>query len=378
MKKELTQQQFQELYNQFLSMLEEKEQPTKKRPRKRPHGSGTINFLGKGRRKPYQPIVTLGYDEETGKQIRKALPTCETKKEAQEALDLYNLLNKGYVTEGQLAKTEEKWMPTFKEIYERAIKEKEHSVSHATIKKYNQGFSILKKIHDIKMNKIDLNVLQPLFDSLRHYSESILASVKNTLNLCFKYAMKYDYIEKNYCEFLEIRFYKKQEKKHKALSKEEIKRIYELSKTDDIAKLILVYIYTGLRAMEYVELAIKNIFLEEGYFIGGKKTKAGKNRTVPIHHSIKDFIVASKPKTTSYYALACKLNNFNEKYNTNYTFHDFRHTFATLCVEYGLNDYYAKCILGHSHKDLTKDVYTHATIEKLKEEIEKIPHPKDL
>ena len=41
-------------------------------------------------------------------------------------------------------------------------------------------------------------------------------------------------------------------------------------------------IYTGLRIGELFSLRRENVHLKEGYLVGGSKTKAGKNRTVPI------------------------------------------------------------------------------------------------
>lgn len=380
MKKELTQQQFQELYNQFLAMMNEK-QPKKRRPRKRPNGSGTINFLGKERKKPWQPIITLGYDDETGKQIRKALPTCETREQAQEQLDLYNLMHKGYVSKKDAIKLQQKTAPTFSEIYHRLMQEKEYSSSEATLKRHKASFNVLKELHDMPIDTIDLNILQPLFDNLSTYSKKSLTQFKTIVSQCFRYAMKYDYVQKNYSEFISLNKYKEVEAMHKAVSKNDIKKIYKISKKDDFAKIILIYIYTGLRANELLELKIENVHLEENYLVGGKKTKAGTNRVVPIHPCIHPFFSNKNVIyliNRHYSNLFTALKKFNQTYNTDFKFHDFRHTFATLCTEYDLNDYYAKCIIGHAHNDITKDVYTHANIERLKLEMNKIPSPTDM
>lgn len=42
--------------------------------------------------------------------------------------------------------------------------------------------------------------------------------------------------------------------------------------------------------------------------------------------------------------------------------------------ECNLNEYVLKSIVGHSINDVTEKVYTHRTIEKLKEEMEKITY----
>lgn len=63
------------------------------------------------------------------------------------------------------------------------------------------------------------------------------------------------------------------------------------------------------------------------------------------------------------------MNHLKMKHNL----YDARHTFATLCNEFELNDYLVKKMMGHSCKDLTKDVYTHASIERLVNEVNKLP-----
>lgn len=379
MKKDLTQEQFQELYAQFLSMLENNEKPKKKsKPRKRPNGSGTINYLGGNRLKPWQPMITIGTDFETGKQIRKTLPCCETREQAQESLDLYNLMHKGYVSKAQASKLEAKLMPTFAEVWEK-VKEEKQNLKSGSLKAYETAYNRLKKIHDMKMDKIDLNVLQPLFDDMASLSKRSISLSKVVCNLCFGYAMRFDLISKDYSLLIQTYKYTEQEEKHKSLTHEEIKYIYKQSLTDDLAKLMLIYIYTGFRATELLELKEENIHFEYGYIIGGKKTKAGTDRIVPIHSCIKDYLFLLIEKKylskKSYNSIEYLLLKFNKAHSLNLKYHDFRHTFATLCVEYEVNDYYAKCILGHAHNDITKDIYTHAAIEKLKSEIEKIPHP---
>lgn len=382
MKNNLSQEQFQELYNQFLAMMNEKQQPKRKRPRKRPNGSGTINFLGKGRSRPWQPIVTIGTDDDTGKQIRKALPTCETREKAQESLDLYNLMNKGYVSESKAAQLEEKLMPTFAEIWQKVKKEKVHTISDDSLRVYETSFKRVSELHNIPINKIDLNILQPVFDKLSDKSLQTISSSKAIVTMCFDYAMKYDYITKNYSTYISLVKHKELESKHKAISKDTIKKIYSLVDQEEVAKWFLLYIYTGFRATEILELKLENINLEKGYIIGGKKTKAGTDRTVPIHPCIKQFVgellLTPRKRKLTYHAFCRRIRKFNNKYNFDITLHDLRHTFATLCTEYGVHDYYAKCMLGHTHQDLTKDVYTHSNLEKLHEEIKKIPSPPHL
>lgn len=50
--------------------------------------------------------------------------------------------------------------------------------------------------------------------------------------------------------------------------------------------MVLILLYTGIRAEEFLILENKNIHLDDQYFITGVKTDAGKSRIIPIHNDI--------------------------------------------------------------------------------------------
>ena len=142
--------------------------------------------------------------------------------------------------------------------------------------------------------------------------------------------------------------------------------------------------YSGWRIGEVPKLSIN---FEERYFQGGIKTKAGKNRIVPIHSSIYQF-VKSKALSQDSKLLACSQTYYRESLfypalerlgitgNPKHTPHDCRHTFSALCEKYGVRENDRKRMLGHSFgNDVTNAVYGHRTLEELREEIEKIKAP---
>ncbi len=159
-------------------------------------------------------------------------------------------------------------------------------------------------------------------------------------------------------------------------------------------RLILELLYTcGLRRNELIELEIKNIDL----VIGRIKVmgKGGKERLLPIGNKLIDSLEK--------YFITLKLNEeirspylfFNKKgnkldpksvYNLVVRYlsmvtltekkspHILRHSFATHLLEHGADLNSVKTLLGHSSLASTQ-VYTHNTIERLKEAYEKA-HPK--
>ena len=52
---------------------------------------------------------------------------------------------------------------------------------------------------------------------------------------------------------------------------------------DDInIQIVLILCYTGMRPTELMTLKHSNVHLDERYMLGGIKTKAGKDRVIPI------------------------------------------------------------------------------------------------
>lgn len=162
---------------------------------------------------------------------------------------------------------------------------------------------------------------------------------------------------------------------------------------------MLIYIYTGMRPVELLDIESINVHLEERYMIGGVKTDAGKNRIIPIHDAIVPLIEYRLNQNRKYlitnkygnhYTRAVYHNsNWNtvmNKLNMNHSPHDGRYTFAALADNIGMNETSKKIIMGHalSNKngtafktggtsDVTRDVYTEKTIPELVAEVNKLP-----
>ena len=62
----------------------------------------------------------------------------------------------------------------------------------------------------------------------------------------------------------------------------------------------------------------------------------------------------------------------NDQLGMNHKMHDTRDTFASLCQLYNIDIYIRKKVLGHKLNDITFDIYTNASKNKLWTEINKI------
>ena len=403
-------------FMQFVAMQEqiEKDKKAKKvNPKRRIKGTGGITRLSGNRRRPFMVSITGDANPLYGNKKQIPLAYFSDKNDASKFLDLLNMEREGVIEEntaynflfsvnGTLPRSNDSTMeyipkplqnlvnktvdntsiPTVKEIWHKLLASDIKEMSKNTQSGYKYAFQNLESIHDMPINLIKLQHLQPIFDDLKEkgYSYAKMNQIKNVLNHIFNYAEKYDLIEKNYTKFITYRDGRtdeqKEEKKKVPFSKELIKTLFENDDQPENQS-ILIMIYTGMCPSEMLQLKPENIHLEERYMIGGLKTSNGIDRIIPIHECIVPYVkelTGNGVLGLSYhYYVKLFFNKAREKFGFTCTPHSGRHTFATLANEYELNEFLIKKIMGHSAKDLTKDVYTHVEAQRLIEKINKLP-----
>lgn len=362
--------------------------------KRRPNKAGTVVKLSGKRRKPYCAKITTGYDLLTGNQVQKSIGTFETWQEADDALTLYRLTNKKTITDKEasalapdtfqkLVDQREKDLPTFKEIFDIIYEEDLSKLSKSAATGYRSWIKHFKKVHNEKISRITLADLQDVFDNNKAgYGTKV--HMKVLCSKIFEYAVIHQYISRDndYTEYIRCGENKKSTK-HYAFSMDEIKTL--IDDNSDIAKIVLIYIYSGLRASELLNIPREKIINHGNfyYFKTGLKTESGKDRVVPIHPYIlpfvKELIVDKKKRLIDHSYQYFKKSQFYilmDNLNMQHTMHDTRDTFATLCQKYNVDIFARKRILGHKFKDLTFDTYTDTVIEDLYNEIIKIKVPK--
>lgn len=173
-------------------------------------------------------------------------------------------------------------------------------------------------------------------------------NMKILLNAIFNYAIKYDYIEKNYARYVVFEDKRDTRETKIPYSKDDIKNLFS-NDSNIIAQSILVMIYTGMRPSELLQLKKENIYLDERYMIGGIKTKNGINCMISIHECIAKYIkniMNSELIGMKYSAYLYQYNQFKKTQKFKSTPHSGKHTFATLANEYDLNEFLVKKIMG--------------------------------
>ena len=369
--------------------------------KRRPNGSGTVVKLSGRRRKPFCAKVTLDERNLTnGEKKRLVIGTFETYQEALNALSLYSLTVNNTISKKEAMEIDpevyqkvqdkmSKKVPTFLDIYYILDKDEFSLLSPQTQNSMHGAIKHLKKLHYLKIDQITLRMIQDVFDE-DGSNHSTQVHMKTICTKVFRYAVINQCIERNddYTSYIRIAKYEESDM-HRPYT---INEILALKKADTPeAHIMLIFIYTGVRINELLNINRDNIHIDEkcdddgterliSYMITGSKTKAGKNRIVPIHDDIKQFVIDEllKPEkrlvdvTYANFTTRTVLIKVNKLLNTHHTMHDTRKTFATLCQMNNLNVYIRKKVLGHRMNDITFDVYTNESKNRLWTEVNKI------
>lgn len=384
---------------------------------KRANGEGSIAFYSS--RNCYRGQLTIGVDE-NGKPKRKSFYG-KTKKEVKEKMDNYKLLNpinKAAINEYTVATWFNYWLWNIKK---RDIKPKTFERYECIYRNYIKG----SEIANIPLYKFKLNNLQAYYNRLSDNgkSPSIIKTINEKLKSSMIDAEKNGYIEKNYCQLVNLPKEKIKEKKIEVFSVDQQNDFLEIIKGHEFEILFLLAIGTGLRRGELLALRWSDIDFEnktinvdsniqQAYIFEDEETKRLEKieqepktinsfRTVPIPSKVLDKLQEHKQKQEQY-----KLA-FQERYIDNdfvicdkygkaldvkrptrmfysiqkkmgipedekIKFHGLRKTYATRLFEKEVPPKTVQMLLGHSEISITLDIYTQVMENKKVEAIEKI------
>lgn len=333
---------------------------------KNPNGVGSIVYLGKNRRKPYAIRKTMEWED--GKQVRKYIGYYATKREARKAL-----------ANEAIQPTSSRFDMTFKEVYEewKASYLDKKNLSQSSISSYKTAFDHAEPLHAQRFTELRTTQLQAVVDNVKK-STATKSKIKLLFGKMFKYAMQNDLVYKDYSVYVQIE--PAQPKKKQIFTKEEIEKLF---KNADVgfAKDILILAYTGMRIQELLNLTVDDIDFENNILTCGVKTKAGKNRIVPIHPRIKSFLQERSDAAVDGKLYTDNQNNVRRKlyYPTldqlgiaRHTPHDARHTCATLMNEVGMDPVAIMKILGHSDYSMSAETYMHPDTKFLTDNMNKL------
>lgn len=365
-------------------------QPTVKRSAKKrmrlPNGFGQISEIkNRNLRKPFRAMVSIGINE-SGRAICKPLTPesyFKTYNEAYKALVKYheNPYDVGDST-------------TLIELYEKWLPEYQKDKAAPTVQNMKSAWKHLSSIESMKISEIRVRHIKGCIDEA-DVSPNVAKRMKQLLNVLFDYAILYELTDKNYARMYSLSSTINNEAKkvshpHITYSEEEMNALWESLSEYPIVDTILIQCYSGWRPGELMQMKVKDVDLELGFYIGGMKTEAGMNRKVPIHSKV-FFLVQQRCEAAN--ALGSEYVFCNEKgkrmtydayrdlfdtakealgLNSEHRPHDGRVRFVTQAKASGVDEYAIKYIVGHSIQDITESTYTKRELSWLKSEIEKI------
>ena len=382
----------------------------KRKLKRRANGSLSITKLKGNRSKPFAVRETV---EMSYKQVQKYIAYFETKDDAEDFIKLYTLMKKNKLNKEQASNINKELtdiasgiiapnVPTFQEIFYILCEEKyKYQGNHKSIKSWFKKF---KDIHNKKINNIAFYDLQGIFDDVKEngLGSGTLAHMKCVVIDIFKYAVKHQYIKRDddYTDFIDISLNSSNNEnkkvsdieRRKSFTVDQIKQIKNHNTLE--SKITLLFIYTGCRPNELLNIDTSKIYLDVAckddginrkvsYMITGSKTDAGRDRIIPIHDTIKPIIKELLDKHPDYLIMEPCRRIVSEYHNKmfeplmkelgyNKVPYACRHTFVTLAKLYNVDPFARKRIVGHKSNDLTDDVYTDIFINKLCTEINKI------
>ena len=274
---------------------------------------------------------------------------------------------------------------TFAEVYEAFLKDKYYGTkkySDSAINATRAAYRNCSTLHNKPFSELKHSDLQRVIDEcpLKHAS---LEHIVNLFKQMYKFALREEIVQKNASAFVKINIADDDEHGIR-WNDDDIALLW--ANTDKLyVRVLLIYLYTGWRATELLDMPKTDINLTEWYMIGGKKTAAGRNRIVPIHPRIRSFVQELYDAPGDYLLGQCKplrypllIDGCTEALSqcgitAKYTMHDCRHTFSSWLNDALIPTVICDKLLGHAGKTLDEKVYIHKTIEQLHEAIQKIP-----
>ena len=348
---------------------------------KRANKTGSIvKRNDKKRRRPYSVYLDAGRDPDTFRRKRIFLGSFAKHSEAQDFLEKYR---HGLITKPE----KETLLRDVWELYkddQAALGKPVHPNYLSAWKNYIEpklGGAAVSQLKTMHLQNVINNC--PSAGSQRH--------IKAVFFNLYRYAMANDLAMKNYSASLKVQD-KEASTLHKPFTMKELGWLWQ-NTGSDLIKIILIQTYTGMRMSELSGIRMENVNLKDRYVVGGIKTSAGKNRTIPIADCIfplvQHFHTISRFARCEYLIMPdigrdihslhgqADIGKLYRKAMPAHTTHDARHTFVTMCENAGIRSAVIKKIVGHVGS-VTEDVYTHKSVDQLLAAVNSLPYGPDL
>lgn len=338
---------------------------------KNPNGYGSVTKLSGNRRRPFWVRKTVGWNEK-GYPIYETIGYCASREEGNMLLAEYNR-NPYDINQAKI---------TLEELYQLWLQKKTSRLNENSVRTLKSAYRHIEQLRAVPYKDIKAVNMQDTIDNCG-LSSSTQQSIKSLWYHLDKLALELDISSKNYSSLITTA--PAPETSRIPFSDDEIKRVWEMyntpkSELDDICSewvdTVLILLYTGLRISEFTTIKTVDVDLEERTIKGGIKTKAGKNRIIPIHSAIFPMVEA-RYNPAEEFLICGSPRNYRRIFEAvmkclqmEHTPHECRHTFETRLDSAGANRKCIDLMMGHASRDVGNRVYNHKTLEELHNAIE--------
>lgn len=365
-----------------------------KRPRQKlPNGFGQITKITNQRlRKPFRAMVTVGVTPE-GRPISKILRPQGYFRTYNEA---YRAIMEYHDKPCDLSQS-----ITMEQLHDLWRKDKKGHITLSSLQEYDSVWKYCSSVYPIPIQDIRVRDLKiclangsiTIGDETRTASVNIRRKMKILFNQLFDYAVENEITSRNVARMFNLHEDAEPAvRAHIPYTEEEVAILDAHVSEYPIIEMLQIQFYSGWRPGELCDLLVSNVDLENKCFTGGKKTRNGINRTIPIHSKIFPLVEKhyhhavesgnehlfcdnrKKPRHITYETFSNKYRKLIKELGLNplHRAHDGRVHFVTTAKKANMDEYAIKRIVGHAITDLTERVYTYRNIEWLRSELEKI------
>lgn len=333
--------------------------------KRNPNGYGCVTKLKGNRSRPYVVKVTI-YDADAN---AKQTPVgyAETEEQAYILLAQYNN-NPWNVKRDKV---------TLVELYQQWSKVKLPKLGTSLQSSLKSAFRHCSKYYGLKYRSIRAYQMQDCIDNCG-CGYSTQGAIKNLWGHLDRFAFELDIIDKMYSTITTAPPIP--DTTRQPFTAEQVAALWKIQ-SDEWVNTVLIYLYTGFRLTELLNMKTEQVNTQDWSFQGGIKSASGKGRIVPVHTRIRPLVQSlvdqgnkylftyqgKKISQTQYYTFWKEVMT---KIEADKTPHEARHTFETNLDNAGGNRKCIDMLMGHKSKDVGNRVYNHKTIEQLRDTIE--------